>query len=324
MPRESVQVRSETGLSTSAISRAAGSDSRVWDRVLSLFIKSEAVRGYTLLSPALIIMTMALAAPLFLLIIYSFWTQVGLTVDTTFTLDRYREIFAGDSAANYRALFIRTLWISGIVTLVTVLIAYPMAYYVAFHVTRYKFVWLVLLTIPFWTSYLLRVFAWKIILGYNGVINSSLIQLGILTEPLQFLLYNPTAVVITLAHAYAAFAILPIYVSLEKIDRSILEAASDLGDGPWTRFWRITLPLSFPGVIAAAVVIFVPTTGDFVTPSLVGGTTSVMIANVIQVQFGKVNDWPMGAALAMSSIALVAILVVFVIGALRAAVGRIR
>ena len=311
-------------MTTSAVGRAAGSDSRVWDRVISIFIKSETVRGYTLLSPALAIMILALAAPLFLLVIYSFWTQDGIVVDTTFTLDRYREIFSGDAAANYRHLFVRTLWISGLVTLATVLIAYPMAYYVAFHVKRQKFVWLVLLTIPFWTSYLLRVFAWKIILGYNGVINSSLVQLGLLTQPLEFLLYNPTAVVITLAHAYAAFAILPIYVSLEKIDRSVLEAASDLGDSPWTRFWRITLPLSFPGVIAAAVVIFVPTTGDFVTPSLVGGTTSVMIANVIQVQFGKINDWPMGAALAMSSIALVAIIVVFVIGALRASVARIR
>lgn len=311
-------------MSNTAVARAAGSDTHIWDRLTSLFVKSETARGYALLSPALIIMMLALAAPLFLLIIYSFWTQVGIEVDTTLTLDRYREIFAGESAANYRALFIRTLWISGTVTLVTVLIAYPMAYYVAFHVTKYKFVWLVLLTIPFWTSYLLRVFAWKIILGYNGVINSSLMQLGIISTPLEFLLYNPVAVVITLAHAYAAFAILPIYVSLEKIDRSVLEAASDLGDAPWTRFWRITLPLSFPGVVAAAVVIFVPTTGDFVTPALVGGTSSVMIANVIQLQFGKINDWPMGAALALSSIAFVAITVVFTIGALRAAVGRIR
>jgi spermidine/putrescine transport system permease protein len=311
-------------VSTGTISRAAGADPQVWDRIVSLFIKSEAVRGYTLLSPALLIMLLALAAPLFLLIIYSFWTQTPITVDTTFTLDRYREIFVGDSAANYRILFIRTLWISGLVTLITVLIAYPMAYYVAFHVKKYKFVWLILLTIPFWTSYLLRVFAWKVILGYEGVINSGLIQLGLITEPLEFLLYNPTAVVITLAHAYAAFAILPIYVSLEKIDRSILEAASDLGDGPWTRFWRVTLPLSFPGVIAATVVIFVPTTGDFVTPDLVGDTASVMIANMIQVQFVKINDWPMGAALALSSVSLVAIVVVFVVGALRAAVGRIR
>ncbi len=111
------------------------------------------------------------------------------------------------------------------VTLITVLLAYPMAYFVAFRAERSKFVWLILLTIPFWTSYLLRVFAWKLILGYNGVINSGLMSLGVIHHPLEFLLYNPTAVVVTLAHAWAAFAILPIYVSLEKIDRSLLEAA---------------------------------------------------------------------------------------------------
>ena len=109
---------------------------------------------------------------------------------------------------------------------------------------RRKFLWLMALTIPFWTSYLLRVFAWKIILGFNGVINSGLMRLHLISQPLGFLLYNPFAVVVTLAHAWAAFAILPIYVSLEKIDRSLLEAASDLGDGPVRRFLRITLPLS--------------------------------------------------------------------------------
>ena len=117
------------------------------------------------------------------------------------------------------------------------------------------------------------------ILGFNGVINSGLMSLGLIDQPLEFLLYNPSAVVVTLAHAWAAFAILPIYVSLEKIDRSLLEAASDLGDGPVRRFLRMTLPLSLPGVIGAAVLIFVPTTGDYVTPSLVGGSDGVMIAN---------------------------------------------
>lgn len=286
-----------------------------------LLQRSEAAQGYALLSPVMIIMFAVLAAPLVLLALYSLWTQVGFTVDRTFTLDRYADAFTRDT---YRELFMRTLWVSSLVTIATVLIAYPVAYYVVFHVKRNKFVWLVLLTIPFWTSYLLRIFAWKIVLGYGGVINASLMRIGIIDAPLEFLLYNPTAVVITLAHAYATFAILPIYVSLEKIDRSLLEAAADLGDGPWRRFWRITLPLSMPGVIAAAVVIFVPTTGDYVTPALLGGPKGVMIANMIQLQFGKINDWPMGAALAMSSIAMVAIITVFFVWALRYATGRIR
>jgi spermidine/putrescine transport system permease protein len=189
-----------------------------------------------------------------------------------------------------------------------VLLAYPLAYYVAMDVKRHKMMWLILITLPFWTSYLLRVFAWKIILGYNGVVNSGLEWLGVIREPLEFLLYNPFAVVLTLAHAWAAFAILPIYVSLEKIDRSYLEAATDLGDSPWQRFWRITFPLSLPGVIAAAIIIFIPTVGDYVTPTLVGGPSGLMIANVIQMQFGTANDWPLGAALSIGSMLTVTLI----------------
>jgi spermidine/putrescine transport system permease protein len=206
--------------------------------------------------------------------------------------------------ASYRRLFLRSILISGAVTLTTVVLAYPIAYFVAFHARR-KFIWLVALTIPFWTSYLLRVFAWKIILGFNGVINSGLMRLHLIGQPLEFLLYNPFAVVVTLAHAWAAFAILPIYVSLEKIDRSLLEAASDLGDSALRRFLRVTLPLSMPGVIGAAILIFVPTTGDFVTPELVGGPAGTMIANVIEVQFNGVGNWPLGAALSLVSMAMV-------------------
>jgi spermidine/putrescine transport system permease protein len=176
-------------------------------------------------------------------------------------------------------------------------------------VQRNKLVWLILITVPFWTSYLLRVFAWKVVLGYNGVINSGLKGLGLISEPLEFLLYNPTAVVITLAHAWAAFAILPIYVSLEKIDRSYLEAAKDLGEGPFMAFVRVTLPLSMPGVIAASLLVFIPTVGDYVTPTLVGGTTGIMIGNIIQSMFGKAQNWPMGAALSVISMLTITLLI---------------
>ena len=285
------------------------------------FARSEGARGYALASPMLIALLLTLAAPIVLLVLYSFWTQMGLVLDQTPTLANYERALG---AANYRALFWRSLAISSLVTVITVAIAYPIAYFVAFRVRRGKFLWLIALTVPFWTSYLLRVFAWKVILGYNGVINSGLMQLGLISSPLEFLLYNPTAVVVTLAHAYAAFAILPIYVSLEKIDRSLLEAASDLGDGPFRRFLRITLPLSLPGVIGAALVIFVPTTGDYVTPALVGGPGGTMIANIIQVQFGRVNNWPLGAALAITSMAAVAVVSVSAIQAVRFAVGWVR
>ena len=290
------------------------------DESVSAFLRrSEPARGIMLLTPTMTAMGLALAAPLVLLGLYSFWSQYGLTLDTHLTLDQYAHAFG---RASYRSLFYRSLAISSVVTLVTVGLAYPMAYFVAFRVEKSKFIWLILLTIPFWTSYLLRVFAWKVILGYNGVINSGLMSLGIIHEPLQFLLYNPTAVVVTLAHAWAAFAILPIYVSLEKIDRSLLEAAADLGDGAVRRFLRITLPLSLPGVLGAAVLIFVPTTGDYVTPSLVGGPKGVMIANVIEVMFDKIGNWPLGAALAMASMAMVAIITIIFVQAVRLAVAR--
>jgi spermidine/putrescine transport system permease protein len=285
------------------------------------FRRSETAQGYALLAPALGVLVLLLAAPIVLLALYSLWNQNGLNLDTAPTLGRYAEVFAREG---YRTLFLRSIAISSIVTVITVLLAYPMAYFVAFKVTRGKFVWLLLLSIPFWTSYLLRVFAWKVILGFNGLINSGLVSLGLISQPLEFLLYNPTAVVLTLVHAYAAFAILPIYVSLEKIDRSLLEAASDLGDGAMRRFFRVTLPLSLPGVIGAAVLIFVPVTGDYVTPALVGGSDGVMISSMVQVQFTRTGNWPLGAALAISSMAAVGVLAAITVQAIRLAVARIR
>ena len=298
-----------------------GASPGFFNRLRAFYLRSDAAKGYVLLSPVMLTMIALLAAPLILLVLYSFWTQVGLKVDTNWTGDRYRDLYEKQA---YIDIFWRSIQMSGLVTLVTVGLAYPMAYFVAFGVKKNKFIWLILLTIPFWTSYLLRAFSWKIILGYNGVINSGLISLGAIQEPLSFLLYNQTAVVITLAHAYAAFAILPIYVSLEKIDRTLLEAAADLGDGAWARFWRVTFPLSLPGVIGAAVLIFVPTTGDYVTPALVGGPTGQMIANLIQIQFLKIGDWPLGSALAISAMAGVAILVMLFATAMQLAVRRIR
>ncbi len=275
-------------------------------RIRALALRSEAFRGFALLSPTLGFMILVLAIPVAILVAFSFWTQVYLEFDKTFTLANYIAYF---QKPIYNKLLWKSIRISGAVTIATVLLAYPMAYFIAFKVKKQKLVWLILITVPFWTSYLLRVFAWKIILGYNGVINSGLGSLGLIKEPLQFLLYNPTAVVITLAHAWAAFAILPIYVSLEKIDRSLLEAATDLGDGPAMRFLRVTLPLSMPGVIAASLLVFIPTVGDYVTPKLVGGTTGIMIGNVIQSMFGKANNWPMGAALSVISMLVITLLV---------------
>jgi spermidine/putrescine transport system permease protein len=280
------------------------------------------LRGYLLLSPTLALMAAMMAAPLAALVILSFWTQQNFDIDVTPGLTNYRHLFEPSKDATYwfgipfplahpvyAILLVKSVLMSLAVTVAVIVAAYPMAYFLAFRVQRHKTAWLILITVPLWTSYLLRVFAWKIVLGYSGAINSGLISLGVLKKPLAFLLYDPLAVIITLTHAWAAFAILPIYVSLEKIDRSLLEAATDLGDTAWQRFRRVTLPLSAPGTIAAALLVFIPTVGDYVTPTLVGGTGGTMIGNAIQSLFGRQSDAPLGAALSVIMMVAVTLLV---------------
>ncbi|MGF0538178.1 ABC transporter permease [Agrobacterium sp. ES01] len=254
-----------------------------------------------------------LAAPLIILLVMSFWRQQGFDILPAFTFDNYWKLIEPSDRATVwmgipfplqypvpAVLLVKSLIMSLAATTSVILMAYPMAYFLAFRVTKHKVVWLILISIPFWTSYLLRIFAWKIVLGYNGAINSGLMSLGIIREPLSFLLYNPAAVVLTLAHAWVTFAILPIYVSLEKLDRSLLEAATDLGDSKWRRFRRITLPLSLPGVVSASLLVFIPTVGDYVTPTLVGGPGGSMIGNVIQALFFKQDNAPLGAAVSVA------------------------
>lgn len=272
-------------------------------------LRSEYAKGMALSAPATVYVGFLVAAPLLILVAYSLWTQTYVDIDRTPTLDNYREAFTDPLV---RHLMIRSILIAAAVTLVTVALAYPIAYFIALKAQK-KTLWLLLITIPFWSSYLLRVFAWKLILGFNGVMNSALLALGLIEEPLTFLLYNEFAVVLTLAHAWAPFAILPIFVSIQKIDPSLLEAATDLGSSKLESFLRVTLPLTLPGIIAACLIIFIPTVGDYVTPSLVGGSDGKMIANLIQVQFGAANNWPLGATLsllAMLSVGFVAIVFV--------------
>ena len=275
--------------------------------------------GYTLLSPALIVMAVTLAAPVVALVVLSFWTQHGFDIDRTFTLANYWKLIEPSSEPTVwmgisfpfaypvpAILMFKSLIMSLVATVIVIAMAYPMAYFLAFRVTKNKAIWIILLTIPFWTSYLLRVFSWKIVLGYNGAINTGLKSLGLIKEPLEFLLYNPIAVVITLAHAWIAFTVLPIFVSLEKIDRSLLEAATDLGDSRWQRFWRVTLPLSAPGTIAAALLVFIPTVGDYVTPALVGGPGGTMIGSLLQELFLRQDNAPLGAALSIVTMLIIA------------------
>lgn len=264
-----------------------------------------------MVSPPLIYVLLMLAFPIGAIILFSFWTQEFMTLDTTFTIANYREIW---EKPIFAALLQRSLFVSGCVTLVTVILAFPVAYFVSFHVApERKSLWLFLITIPFWTSYLIRVFLWKVILGYNGVVNTGLINIGLIDEPLTFILYNVNAVIITLAHAFAPFAILPIFVALEKIDRSLLEASQDLGESKFITFFRVTLPLAMPGVVAAVLIVFIPTIGDYVTPELMGGAGGKLVANMIQTQFLALNNAPLGAALAIvAMICVTAISLLFV------------
>jgi spermidine/putrescine transport system permease protein len=253
----------------------------------------------------------------FLLILFA----LALVVFLAFRLNDASLLGTGFTVANFAAvvfdplnwtIMLRSLLIAGLVTLATVVTAFPVAHYLAFHAGSKRGLILFLVTLPFWTSYLLRVFAWKIVLAYNGVFNSALVGTGLLSQPTLAFLNTPAAVVVTLAHAYAPFAILPIYVALETIPKSLIEAAADLGARPATVFRRVILPNAMPGVLAAALVVFVPTVGDYVTPALVGGPSSTMIGSLIQAQFGKANDWPFGAALSVAVMLVILALVLIV------------
>ncbi|MBZ9674230.1 ABC transporter permease [Mesorhizobium sp. ES1-1] len=261
-----------------------------------------------MLLPGALVTFLLILFALALVIFLAFRANDGSLLGAGFTVANFITVV---SDPLYWTVTLRSLVIAGLVTFATVVTAYPVAYYLAFHAGRRRSLLLFLVTLPFWTSYLLRVFAWKIVLAYNGVLNSALIESGVWSEPTLAFLNTPAAVVVTLAHAYAPFAILPIYVALDTIPKSLIEAASDLGARPFTSFRRVVLPNSMPGVLAAALVVFVPTVGDYVTPALVGGPASTMIGTLIQAQFGKANDWPFGAALSVA-VMLVILCVVLV------------
>jgi spermidine/putrescine transport system permease protein len=205
-------------------------------------------------------------------------------------------------------LFWKSVRISLTVSVIVVLLAYPVGYFLALVVRKRKYILLLLIIAPFLTSYLLRVLAWEVILGDSGVINSflSLIHLRSSDHPVTWLLNSQFSVVLVLAYVWVPFVALPIFVSLDNLDISLLEAASDLGASRLRTFWRITLPLSIPGVIAAFVFVFVPTIGEFVTPLLVGGPSGYMYGNAIQDVFTRGTDWQTGSVLAMFLLVVVA------------------
>jgi spermidine/putrescine transport system permease protein len=236
-----------------------------------------------------------------------------------FTLSAWRALFS--SGNPYLHLFAKSVEMSLIVSAVVVVVAYPLAYFLALSGTKRKYILLLILIAPFLTSYLLRVLAWKVILGNNGVINTFLFWTGWLSRdhPLSFLLYSRFAVMLVLGYVWLPFVALPIFVTLETLDRGLLEAASDLYASRLQAFMRVTLPLSAPGLVAAFLFVFIPTVGEFITPSLVGGTGGYMYGNQIVDLFGTgFPDWETGSVLALFLLAVIAVLTLVFVRFLRA------
>jgi spermidine/putrescine transport system permease protein len=253
--------------------------------------------------PPLVWVALFLLTPYVLMFCYSFWSvsPAGVIVHQ-WNLNNYSEL--GQKAVYPETLF-RSMWIAARVTTLALLLGYPLAYYVSFRAGKHKDLLYQLVIIPLWVSYLVRAYAWKTILGSDGVLNTLLQYVHITRHPLEFLLYSPFAVVLTLTHIYTPFAFLPIYASLEHIPRNLVEASHDLGASPVQTFWRIIFPLSIPGVLAGATFAFVLSLGDFLAPLLLGGPSGIMISNIVVSLFGAAYNWPLGAAISLCMLMLV-------------------
>ena len=257
--------------------------------------------GLSLILPAGVWLLLFFVVPMLGIALFSFRPDMNgdlLGLDWSFTLKQY-----GIASSHFMGLLWVSIEIAFVVALVTTTLAYPLAYFLAFKAGARAPLLLTLVILPFWTSYLLRIIAWKIILGSQGLINSTLMSLGLTHDPSPLLLYSRTSVVITLIYVWLPFVALPIYASLQRINHSLLEAAAINGAPPWQAFLRVTLPLSLPGVIAGFVMVFIPTVGEYVTPALVGGSQGSMYGNIIQTFFGQGINWPLGSALSMIMLA---------------------
>ena len=248
--------------------------------------------------------------PLVLIVAISFRPETGpINFDDPWALSlvQYQRVWETES-------YLRLLGVSVLMALVVAgsatLLAYPVAYFLAFRARDRAVFYLVLLLIPFAASYLLKIMAWRLMLGQEGAINSFLQFAGLTSAPLDLLLYSRAAVIIALVYVWIPFAALPIYAAMQRINRGHQEAAADLGAGPWSRFWRITVPLSLPGALAAFFMVFIPTVGEYVTPSLVGGTEGFMYGNLIQDFFTSAANWAQGSALAVIMLVVTLVLVI--------------
>ena len=257
--------------------------------------ESHVLQGLALISPTVIYLAVFLIAPLVLVILLSFMTRGPYgNVVYRFNIQNYLRLID--------PIYLRILGYStataAVTTLATILIGYPLAYFIARVPERQRSLLLFLILVPFWTNFIIRIYAWIMILRTEGLLNNFLVGLHILPEPLN-ILYTPTAVMIGMVYEFLPFMVLPLYTSLEKIEPAQLEAAADLGARPWRAFLRVTLPLSLPGMVAGSILVFIPAMGMFVIPDLMGGAKTVLVGNLIRNQFLTARNWPFGAAASM-------------------------
>ena len=266
-----------------------------------------AKRNRNLIYPALVWFFIFFILPLSIIFIYSLTTDYLFTEkQVTFTLGNFLNIF---QKKHYLIILLRSLKISLITTIFSIIFSYPIAYFLAKR-TRFDKALIILLMIPFWINYLIRIFAWKLILSENGIINQMLAGLHIIQEPLK-MLYSQTAVILGLIYTYTPMMVLPLYATILKIDDSLVEAARDLGASPIQAFFDVTFKLSFTGIFAGTLLVFIPALGSFAIPIILGGTDSVMIGNMIENQFYHVGDWNFGSAFTISLAVLSIVLVLF-------------
>jgi spermidine/putrescine transport system permease protein len=258
--------------------------------------------------PPLLWVGLFLLLPYALMLAHSFWAVRDGFVVHEWNLQNYRTLASNPV---YVQVLLRSMRIAASVTLCSLLLGYPLAYYLSFHAGTRKEILYQLVIVPLWVSYLVRGYAWKTILGSDGVLNGFLQYLHLTNAPVGFLLYSPFAVILMLTHIYTPFVFLPIYAALEHIPRPVVEASQDLGASPLKTFLRVILPLSLPGLLAGATFAFVLSLGDFLAPLLVGGASGTMIANIVQSLFGAAYDWPLGAAISVCILLITVTLLFF-------------
>ncbi len=264
-----------------------------------------AVGPWLLLGAPLAWLAFFYLVPLGILLLHAFWSVDYLTIDRTLTLDNLRTV-AGNPL--YPTVILRTFLIAVAVTLTDVVLAFPIAFYIAKRATKHRELLLMLVVLPLWSSYLVRAFAWKTILGTNGILNSFLLASGVVNEPVSLFLYSKTGMYITFCQVWLPFMILPLYTILDRLPNALLEAASDLGGNAWQTFRRVILPLSLPGLLAGSLSVFSLTMGDYITPSLIGGSAGTeLIGGIVADQFGMANNWPLGAALILPVLAIISV-----------------